>query len=142
MPQAVTLTDINNIQVGVDGNPIAVSLPTVVCFSSGNTPGAQAQVSIPAVAGKTAYVTSIDFTSGGSTAAAVVNATLAGLVGGTTLQFAYGTLANNAADNKEFFRDFVNPIPANAPNTAIVWTVSSLGAGNLRAYANIYGFYK
>ncbi len=112
---------------------------TYVTAGSGNVAAAAAVAALPAVAGKTNYVCGFTITSTGSTATAIVRATLAGLISGT-LGFTYVTLTGATLANPTVVVNFNTPIPASAVNTAITFTLPSLGAGNTNAEVNIWGF--
>lgn len=112
---------------------------TPVAATSGNVANANAVAALPAVAGKTNYVTGFDISNGGATALLDVLATLAGLVGGVTLTYVATALtAAGGASSRQV--QFTPPLPANAINTAITLTVPALGVGNAQSVANIYGY--
>jgi hypothetical protein len=113
---------------------------TPVTASSGNVANASGAASLAAVAGKTNYVTGFQITSTGSTAAAVVAATLAGILGGTAT-YIYATVAGATLKNQDLLVRFAIPVPASAVNTAITITLPALGAGNTNAAVSIQGFY-
>lgn len=113
---------------------------TYVTAGSGNVANAAAAASLAAVAGKTNYISGFSITSTGSTAAAIVRATLAGLISGT-LGFTYVTVAGATTANRDLVVTFPTPIPASAVNTAITISLPALGAGNTNAEVNIWGFY-
>ncbi|HEX7891467.1 MAG TPA: hypothetical protein VF522_19100 [Ramlibacter sp.] len=108
--------------------------------ASGNVANAAATATIQAVAGKTAYCTGFEITAGGATAAALVAATLAGILGGTAT-YTFGTPAGATAVATPLTVEFNMPIPASALNTAIVLTLPALGAGNTNAAVTLHGFY-
>lgn len=138
----VTLTPVD-----INGNEIRTvqassRLPvgaTAVIATSGNVAAAVAAATIPAVAAKTNYLTGIIITSGGATAAALVDATIVGLLGGT-ITLTYGAVAGAALKNPDLVIAFDPPLPASAVNTAIVLSMPSLGAGNLKANATAHGY--
>lgn len=108
--------------------------------ASGNVANAIASASLAAVAGKRAYVTGFEITAGGATAAALVLATLAGVLGGTK-SYVFGAPAGAAVQGTPLIVSFKHPIPASAINTAITISLPALGAGNTNASVNIHGFY-
>lgn len=110
-----------------------------VSNSSGNVAAASAVATIAAVPGKINYCSGIDFTSAGATGAATVVATLTGLAGGTR-SYIVVAVAGAGLANQPLIVAFNPPLAASGPNTAITFTVGSLGAGNLNAVANIQGF--
>src|SRR5688572_3064268 len=93
----------------------------------------------PAVAGATNFVTGFQITGGGATAASVIAITLTGIKGGTQ-QYSMGIPAGATLDGGDLIVTFPTPLAASAPNTAIVLTVPSFGAGNTRASAAMQGF--
>jgi hypothetical protein len=112
---------------------------TAVQASSGNVANAAATATMPAVVGKTNYVSGIEITGGGATAAALVIATLAGLLSGTH-SYVIGAVAGAAAPNQPLAIEFFPALPASAANIAITLNVPALGAGNTNCVANIHGF--
>lgn len=114
---------------------------TPVTASSGNVAANTATATLPAVPGKTTYITGFTITGGGATAGSIVNATVTNVVGGTmTFNFAAPTGA--AVGASPLGVTFPLPIPANAVNTTVVVSVPSLGAGNTNASVVAYGYQK
>lgn len=113
---------------------------TAVTAGSGNVANSVASGSIPAVAGKTAYISGFDINGSGATAGLIVNPTLAGIISGTRT-FAYGAAAGALVMNSPLSVRFNPPIPASAVNTAITVSCPALGAGNTNNAVNLYGFY-
>jgi hypothetical protein len=113
---------------------------TPVTAGSGNVANASAAATIPAVAGKTAYISGFDIQGAGATAGLIVNPTLAGIISGTRT-YVYGAVAGAALINQPLCIRFNPAIPASAVNTAITVTCPALGAGNLFNAAHAYGFY-
>jgi hypothetical protein len=114
---------------------------TAVAASSGDVAAASAVATLAAVAAKTNYVTGAEITFSGATAASVVVATLAGLLGGTE-SFVIAVPAGAAVGGTPLVLKFEPPHPASAVNTAITLTLPSLGAGNLHACVNLRGIQK
>jgi hypothetical protein len=114
---------------------------TPVTASSANQANANAVATLPAVAGKTAWITGFELTAGGATAAALVTATVAGILGGT-LNYTFAFPAGAAVGATPLVVEFPRPIPASAVNTAIVVTLPAGGAGNTNATAVAHGFYQ
>ena len=108
--------------------------------SSGNVAAANAVATFPAVASVTNYVTQIAITGAGATAAAIVVATLTGLLGGTA-SFVYGAQTGATAAQAPF-TIFFGPqgVPASAVNIALVLTLPSLGLGNTNAAVEMWGY--
>lgn len=107
--------------------------------ASGNVAAGSAAVVLPAAPGKTTYATGFEITSGGSTAAALVLATLAGALGGT-LTYIYGTVAGATLANAPLIVQFPEAVPASAINTALTLTLPSLGTGNTNAAVVLHGY--
>lgn len=119
------------IQIDVIGAVTSDYLPfsTPVSAASGNVANAQAVATLPAVAGKTNYLSGFTVTGSGATAGLPVVVTVTGLLGGT-LSFVYTAAAGVLVANTPLVVTFARPIPASAVNTAIVVTCPALGAGN------------
>lgn len=107
--------------------------------SSGNVAAATATATIPAVAGKTTYLSGIIITGAGATAASVVNPTITGLAGGT-MTLTLPVVAGATLGNAPIFIDFDPDMPSSAVNTAITLTCPSLGAGNTNNTVTIWGY--
>lgn len=112
---------------------------TPVHASSGNVANAVAAATLPGVAGKTTYISGFEITGGGATAAALVQATVAGLIGGTAT-YIVGVVAGAAVANTPLMVRFDPAIPASAVNTAIAVTVPALGAGNTNSTVVAHGY--
>lgn len=85
------------------------------------------------------WISGFDVTFAGATAASVVEVTVTGLMGGT-LTFIVTVPAGATVAGTPLCVKFPAPIPATDKNVAVTLTVPSLGAGNLKANANLYGF--
>lgn len=110
-----------------------------VTGDSGNVAAGVAAATLAAsTTGQTAYLTGFEITSSGSTAAGVVTGTITGVVGGP-LHFTYTTVAGATLGNAPLIVAFPSPIPASAPNTAIVVSLPSLGAGNTNTTVTAHG---
>lgn len=118
---------------------MGVSVGTPVQASSGNVAAAVAAATLPAVLNKTNFLSGFDVTSAGATAAAVVNLTITGLLGGTR-SYVYTAVAGATLANPNLVVNFDPPLPASGPNVAIVVSLPSLGAGNTNACVNAEGF--
>jgi hypothetical protein len=111
---------------------------TVTASTTISSPGVCA-VSLPAVAGKTTYVTGFQVVGTGANSATTVNATLASLIGSVTFTYSIAVPTPNTAAITMLQVQFLYPIPASAANTAITLSVPSFGTGNTSVTANIYG---
>jgi hypothetical protein len=114
---------------------------TAVGASSGNVANASAVAAIAAVASKTNYLAGFEVTGAGATAAAVVNATVTGCLGGTRT-YPIAVPAGVTTGITPVIVNIVPPLPATAANTAITLTVPAFGAGNTNVAANIRGIQK
>lgn len=138
---ALTDADGRLVTVGANGagSTPAGGTGTVVNVSSGNQANANAVATMPAVAGKTNYVTGFEITATGATAAAVVLAALSGILGGT-INYVFAAPAGVTVATTPLVVTFAQPVPASAVNTAVVLTLPALGAGNTNAIATLHGF--
>lgn len=107
--------------------------------SSGNVAAATASATIPAVAGKTTYISGFSITGAGATTGAVVNPTVTNLAGGTAT-FTYTAATGATVGNNPLIVDFDPDLPASAVNTAIVVSCPSLGAGNTNNTVSAWGY--
>ena len=107
-------------------------------LSSGVVSNTAALVTMPAVAGRTNYVTGIEIMGAGATAAALVVATLTGTRGGTQSYLFSATADVN--NERSIRQEFTKPIPASAPGTAVTLALPALGVGNTGAIVAIHGY--
>jgi hypothetical protein len=107
--------------------------------SSGNVAASTATATLAAALGKVTYICGFSITAAGSTAAAVVTATVTNVITGT-MSFTYSSVAGAALGNQPLIVPFFPCIGANASNTAIVVSLPSLGAGNTNATVSAWGF--
>lgn len=124
------------------GNPIPIiALPagTVVIGSSGSVANAAAAATLPGAAGKTTYITGFQCTASGATAGLDVTVTLTGLIS-SNMSFTFTFPAGALVGAQPLIVAFSQPIPASAPNTAIVLTLPAGGVGNTNATATAQGF--
>jgi hypothetical protein len=135
---------INNTPVSA-ANPLPVghapylSSQTAITAASGNVANANAVATLSGAASKTTFITGFRCQAAGSTAAAVVSLTVAGVITGTmTYTFVFPAGATTAA--AAVGEDFTTPIPASAVNTSIVVTLPAGGAGNTNASCVAEGF--
>lgn len=138
----VTLTDGAGNLGGTAGGS-AFSVPptgtTALHSSSGNVAAAAATATLAGAAGVTTYISGLQFTSSGATAASVVTGTVTGLLGGT-MSFTVPVIAGATLANQPIVIEFYPPLPASAANTSIVASVPSLGAGNTNATISAWGY--
>lgn len=126
--------------------PLAITLAAAMSVgateagaTSGNVAAAVCAASLPAVSGKTNYLTGVQFTFSGATLGSTVLATLTGLAIGT-LSFVINAPVGILVGGDRLIVDFQIPRAASAANTAITFSCPSLGAGNTNACVNIQGF--
>lgn len=137
------LTDvvINDPATGLAADPNLPSGGAQVRASSGNVANAAATATLPAVIAKTNYLSGLQIFAGGATAGSIVLCTITGLLGGSMVVPvtipAGATLASQVPP-----LSFYPPLPASAPNTAIVVTLAAAGAGNTNAAVDIQGYVK
>jgi hypothetical protein len=112
--------------------------PVNVTGSAANAAAAN-NVSLPAVAGKTNWLTGFEVTGAGATAASVITVTITGTITGT-LNYQLPIPAGAAVGVTPLVVEFPVPIPASGVNTAIALNVPSFGAGNTNAAAVIHGY--
>lgn len=112
---------------------------TSVNGGSGDVVAATAAFTMPAVVGKTNYLAGFQLSGGGATAATVVQLTITGLLGGT-LTYNVPVPAGATLGLQPIVYQFYPPLPASGPNTPIVVSCPSLGAGNLHSSLNVQGF--
>jgi len=125
--------------VPVTQTAVMPSGATAVGATSGNVANASAAATLPAVSGKTNFLTGFEITASGATAGLVVNATVTGLATGTQ-NYAFTFPAGVAVAALPLIVIFDNPIPASATNTAITVTLPASGAGGTNAAVNVHGF--
>ena len=114
---------------------------TQVNASSGSVSNATATATLPAVSGKTNYITGFEVTGTGVTALGVsgVTVTVTGTLGGT-LSYVYAAASGVAVANTPLLIEFPEPVQASAVNTAIVVSCPALGAGNVGNAVVAHGF--
>lgn len=110
-----------------------------ITASSGTVAAGTATATLAAATGKVTYICGFAITSTGSTAAAVVAPTVTGIITGT-MTFAYATVAGATLANQPLVVPFGTCMPASAPNTAIVVSMPTLGAGNTNTTVNAWGY--
>lgn len=110
-----------------------------ITATSGNVAAGVAAASLAAATGKVTYICGFSITSAGSTGAAVVSPTVSGIVTGT-MTFTYSSVAGATLANAPLVVPFRDCISAATPNTAIVVSMPSLGAGNTNTTVNAWGY--
>lgn len=110
-----------------------------VAASSGNVANAAAVAAMAATPSVTNYASGFTITAAGATAASVVVATLAGVLGGT-LSYVFAAPAGATVLATPLHVRFGSPVPASAVNTALTLTLPALGVGNTNAAVSLHGF--
>jgi hypothetical protein len=147
IPAAVAQNPSNELallKTDAEGNLLTTSAvapadATPITAASGNEANTNAVATLAAATGKTTYIQGFSLTASGATAASVVEATVAGLVGGT-MTFIFVFPAGVALAATPLNVNFDKPIPASAADTAIVVTLPAGGSGNTNACANAWGY--
>lgn len=119
--------------------PVAIVRPGIQVATSGSGANSSVSCTLPAVPGKTNYITGFDVTGSGATAGSVVTVTLNGCVGGT-LSYTLAVVAGVLLPNQPLVIEFPEPLQATGPNVAINVTCPGLGAGNTNNTVNVYGY--
>lgn len=112
---------------------------TRVSATSGNIANNTATATIPAVSGKTNYLTGFQVFGAGATAALAVDVSITGLLGGT-LTYTYCFAAGVAVANTPINVVFDPPLPASAVNTAIAVSCPAGGTGAAKNTVNAQGY--
>lgn len=122
-----------------DSQNVPVLLGSVQAPASGSISAGTLTCTIPAVGGETAYLYNLVVTCGGATSATLVSLVVSGLAGGSKTYWLPVPAGVNGGI-VPFWVEFDIALPASAPNTAIVATLSA-AAGNVHASINLEGFY-
>lgn len=110
-----------------------------ITASSGNVAAGAAVATLAAATGKVTYICGFAITSAGSTGAAIVSPTVTNTVTGT-LTFTYASVAGVTLGNQPLVVPFNPCISAATPNTTVVVTLPTLGAGNTNASVSAWGY--
>jgi hypothetical protein len=123
---------------GAMGQTKAPSGAVVVVNSARQAAAANvaAVATLPGVANKTTYLMGMSLVVGTAAAAASLVATLAGVLGGTWTM----DLDTATASPLSIGRDYSTPVPASAPNTALVATIPASGAAGPPIWVVLVGF--
>lgn len=112
---------------------------TAITAASGKVAAATAEATLPAVAGKTTFISGFSITGSGATDGLPVIVTVTGTISGT-LSYIYVAAAGVLVANTPLHVRFNPPIPGSAVNTAIVVSCPTLGAGNTHNSAVASGY--
>lgn len=151
-PQSCTENQFCNVRITASGmqlnSPASVvpysavlGTPAVqIRGASGNVANSAATATLAGTATTTVYISGFTCTPGGATAAALVDLTVTGTLGGT-LTYTAGAPAGAAVAGTPVNVNFNPPHPASAVNTNIVVSMPALGTGNTKAACVATGFY-
>lgn len=123
-----------------EAHPSDAALLPPFTISSADVANAAAVATLPAVAGKTAYITGFEVWAAGATSSTLTYVTVSGIAGGSiSWPFAAPTGATTQA--APLIVTLPMAKPASAQNTAISVTLPALGIGNAQARTVVKGFY-
>jgi hypothetical protein len=127
--------------VSAVGGGLAIGTPgTQVNATSGNIAANTATATLPAVTGKTNFLTGFEITAGGATGAAVVTATITGLISGT-MNYTFATPAGATLGATPLVVSFPGGgLQASGTGVAIVVSMPTLGSGNTNTTINAHGY--
>ena len=130
------------LDVSIVGNAGQLPIPVGAVAVASSNVGANSiiTVNLPAAAGKTTYLTGLQITASGATAANVVQATV--YLGGSavTLYFVYAVPAGATALGPSLILTFPNPISAGGLSSVIQIILPALGLGNTNAAVSAQGY--
>lgn len=132
--------NIDDLYRALVGDPTANADKTPCCATSGAVANATAAAVLGGATGEWTYITGFEITGGGATSAALVTATVATLIGNTTLSYSVAAVAGAALPNPNLIVTFDPPLRANAISTAITVSCPALGAGNTKNCVTAHGF--
>lgn len=94
---------------------------------------------MPAVGGKTNYLTGFEVTGGGATVGSIVTVNIVGALGGT-LGYRIAVPTGAAIGAQPLIVEFNPPLPASGTNVAIIVNVGAFGAGNTDMAVAAHGY--
>lgn len=129
---------VNPVQLNPPGN--VLTLQSAFCQTS--TGGAAANtITVPALAGKSIFVTGFEISGLGATSASNITITLA--FGGVTVADYQLEIVAGATTTEPFLSvEYAEPIVSPGIGTNCVLTVPSFGTGNTAASVVLHGFYQ
>lgn len=138
-PVAARIAVMIDLLLGLlNGGVTAGNPATPQNISSGSKANTIVSAVLPAVAGKTTYITGFEVTGSGATAGLPVTVTVSG--GTWTLSYTYTFATGVLVSNQPLVVFFPTPIPASAANTAITVSCPASGAGGTNNTVNAHGF--
>lgn len=108
--------------------------------ASGSAATGSLAASLPAVSGKTNYLTALELHSGGATAATITTLNVGVLVGGVTHIYTVPIPAGVNVAAQPITLAFNPPLAASGTNQAITATLATAGAGHTSASINLHGY--
>lgn len=112
----------------------AGGVPFVVTATGGNS---AVTATVPGTAGKTIFVTKLIVSADGATTPAPFALAVTGTAGAFNTTYNVPALGSGA---QPVIMDFDVPLPASAPNIAVVVSLPALGAGNTVARVVVIGY--
>ena len=97
-------------------------------------------INLAAAAGKTTYLTGLQITATGATAAGVVQPTVYLAGSNTTLYFVFAVPAGVNTSAQPLILTFPNPVSAGGTNAVIQIILPALGSGNTNAAVSAQGY--
>jgi hypothetical protein len=128
-----------NPATGAPSSSVTGAPPGTGITASTAAAAAASNATLAAVAGKITYITGFTVSGGGATLASIIAVTVTGTITGT-LTYYLGVPAGVLVGASDLTVQFSTPVPASAPNTAIVVNVPSFGAGSTAQSAVATGF--
>lgn len=108
--------------------------------ASGSAASGSLSASLPAVSGKTNYLTALELHSGGATAATITTLNVGVMVGGVTHIYTVPIPAGVNLAAQPITLAFNPPLAASGSNQAITATLATVGAGHTSASINLHGY--
>ena len=130
------------LDVSIVGNGGLTAIPAgaVELIAAATAAAASITLNLAAAPGKTTYMTALQITATGATAAGSVVATVFLAGSALTLSFVFAVPAGATVGAAPLIVVFPAPISAGAPNAVIQTILPALGAGNLHAAVNVMGY--
>jgi hypothetical protein len=135
----VTVVDASGSAGGLSVNPYPAGAVPVTA-SSGAVANASSTLNLPGVAGKTTYMTGLEVTGLGATAAGSVTVSIYLAGSALTLYFVVPIPAGVTTGISPLIVQFPTPISAGGANAVIQTTMPAFGSGNTAACLNVHGF--
>ena len=130
------------LDVSIVGNAGQLPIPVGAIAVAASNVGANSiiTVNLPAAAGKTTYISGLQITAAGATAASVVQATVYLAGSAVTMYYVYAVPAGTTALGPTVVLTFPNPVSAGAVNAVVQIILPALGSGNTNAAVSAQGY--